>query len=127
MEEFIKYRLTKKKAIELTIELWKWLEENPEAHKMDWPLWRKYDYLDCGCSCCEFTKRKSKNEEVDKLCEAYCPLYVVWPYERKECEEMPCEYHKSPYAKWSRTFDLEEKRFYAREIWMNAEKILEDM
>jgi hypothetical protein len=127
MEEFIKYRLTKKKSIEITIELWKWLEENPVAQKSSWPEWRKYDYMNCSCSCCEFTRRKSKAmvDGDEKNCKAYCSLYELWSYPKIECVEMPCENRKSPYAKWVRTHDPKEKSFWAREIWMGAQKLLE--
>lgn len=125
MEEFIKYRLTKKKSIEITIELWKWLEENPDKDKRDWPLWRKYDYLENGCACCEYAKRKTKNQVTVMQCDEFCPLFELWPYERVKGERMPCENKKSSYAKWVRACDHIEKSFWARELWMGAQKILE--
>jgi len=122
MKEFIKYKLTKKKAIEITIELWKWLDEKPLAPKTSWPGWKKYDYLESGCSCCEYVIRKTRNRRIYKKCEDFCPLYELWPYERQESSEgvtnmVPCMNLKSPYRKWEFSSTRDNRSKYAREIW----------
>jgi hypothetical protein len=132
MKEFIKYKLTKKKAIEITIELWKWMEQNPDKNKQDWPGWRVYDYADCGCSCCEYTKRKTRNVTIDKNCEEFCPLIMLWPYKRDISSDgitirMSCEQDQSIYAKWSQSHFKKNKVKYARELWQSAERILEKL
>ena len=44
-------RLTKKKAIELSIELWEWLAETGK-HKGDWDGWDKYGSNPYNCFLC---------------------------------------------------------------------------
>ena len=122
MGEFIKYRLTKKKAIEITIELWKWLEENPKLGKSAWPKWKKYGIMAFNCPCCEYTEGKTDKKYSYMDCEKFCPLIEIWPYE-KTPEYVPCEDPKSPYSKWDDNDTSKAK--YARELWMSAQKILE--
>ena len=62
-------KLTKKKAIELSIELWTWLAETGE-NKNEWPEWKRHGgqyeecehdcflckYDDCNCGKCPYPK-----------------------------------------------------------------------
>ena len=45
-------RLTKKKAIEISIELWSWLAETGGL-KEDWPGWEEYGEMNASCALCE--------------------------------------------------------------------------
>ena len=48
--------LTKKKALELTIELWEWLAETGGV-KREWSGWKEYgDDIRGDCFLCEYTK-----------------------------------------------------------------------
>lgn len=47
-------KLTKKKAIQISIELWTWLAETGAAHKWRWQGWRKYGYMHADCPLCEY-------------------------------------------------------------------------
>lgn len=67
-------RLTRKKAIELCIELWTWLAKTGKK-KEDWPEWEKYCKAMSDCWFCEYDdqmlnlyKRKTRSS-----C-GYCPL-----------------------------------------------------
>jgi len=52
----MKMRLSRKKAIELCIELWTWLAKTGRE-KEDWPRWKIYgDYVVNDCWFCEYSK-----------------------------------------------------------------------
>lgn len=46
-------RLTKKKAIEIAIELWTWLAETGCEWKIEWTEWDKYGEMENDCPLCE--------------------------------------------------------------------------
>ena len=50
-------RLTRKKAIELCIELWTWLAETGKE-KEGWPEWEKYGKIAAYCWFCEYNDNK---------------------------------------------------------------------
>ena len=62
--------LTRKKAIDLSIELWEWLAETGKR-KWDWPEWEKYGEMASSCFLCEYDLRRDKGFTL--ACE-YCPL-----------------------------------------------------
>ena len=68
-------RLTKKKAIELTIELWEWLAEMGNECKSEWPNWFEYDHITFFCFLCEYQQRKNIywNDSNDYC--GYCPYF----------------------------------------------------
>jgi len=49
-------RLTKEKAVELSIELWTWLAETGKM-KCEWPGWGKYTDIVCHCFLCEYAAK----------------------------------------------------------------------
>ena len=53
-------RLTKKRAIQISIELWTWLAETGRE-KEAWPGWEKYGDMQCGCALCEYDYRHVDN------------------------------------------------------------------
>ena len=61
-------RLTKKKAIEISIELWTWLVETGRGHKQEWDGWDKYGEMVDECALCEFSRNG---------CSA-CPLELMF-------------------------------------------------
>ena len=72
-------RLTRKKAIELCIELWTWLAETGK-YRREWPEWEKYGDILNYCWFCEYLDyRRRQNKEtiytVKLPCEKYCPWY----------------------------------------------------
>lgn len=49
-------RLTKLKALDITIELWEWMAETGSDYKGDWPGWEKYGTMGNDCALCEYTE-----------------------------------------------------------------------
>lgn len=85
-------KLTRKKAIELCIELWTWLAKTGKENKEDWPGWdRKYAIMDCFF--CEYAP-VDKKRGLCKRCpwwqkHGHCYRNINSPY-RKWCEaEIP--------------------------------------
>jgi hypothetical protein len=98
-------KLTKRKALEICIELWEWLAEDAGRNKKNWPGWEKYGPMDNQCPCCAWlTKALCRN------C-SRCPIY--WGSRKGHHR---CELHQeSPFAKWHNTFG-EGREKYALEI-----------
>lgn len=63
-------RLTKKKAIEITIELWTWLALTGHTYKGAWNGWDKYGAMLYDCPLCEW----ARNGNDEKGC-GTCPYY----------------------------------------------------
>lgn len=74
-------RLSRKKAIELCIELWTWLAETGAKHKSQWPEWSKYlkyniprnsgTYHECWLCEYAYQVKRRKPESINDKCE-YC-------------------------------------------------------
>ena len=75
-------KLTKRKALEISKELWTWLAETGEEFKQDWPGWKKYGKMIHYCPCCEYVGQQGKYSIDRTLCEG-CPLIELWP---DDCE-----------------------------------------
>lgn len=110
-------RLTKKKALEITKELWEWLAETGEDYKGEWPGWKKYKAygnskrsgrFDSHCGLCEYARRKS---HVDTC--SYCPLYGKWVAGDSESN---CLESDSPFSLWEQAEDIRSRRKYAKII-----------
>ena len=65
-------RLTKKKSMEICIELWTYLEETGNE-KEDWSGWEKYGEMRDQCPLCEYNQQHYDEDSV--ACN--CPL--AWP------------------------------------------------
>lgn len=66
-------KLTEKKALELSIEMWTWLHQNPLKDKMDYPKYKKQgisQYFN-RCPCCQYYTCND------------CPLDFEGPYQGK--------------------------------------------
>lgn len=92
-------RLTRKKAIELCIELWTYLAETGD-YKFAWPDWDKYDIEPwADCWFCEYN-----NRQEGKSCQK-CPL--------KGRGERRC-IKKTPYGQWAGTNSRHLRKKYAK-------------
>jgi len=60
-------RLSRKKAIELCIELWTWLAKTGKT-KSEWPRWKEFGDIDNDCWFCEYTTNTSCS---------HCPLVKI--------------------------------------------------
>jgi len=105
--------MTKRKALEICIELWTWLAKSG-SHKNRWPRWEwnggEIKWMQNQCSLCEYSDREKKG------CEA-CPL--------KEALDR-CK-PNSVYAKWCASDLKIFRKWYARKIRNYAIKALKDL
>jgi len=101
-------KLTRKKAIELSIELWTWLAETGKE-KHEWPKWRdnggEHDDVVFDCFLCKYAGRKQGDD-----CETChpCPYF-------KHYGVACCDAEDSPYNNWEDIVgeDDEETKMYA--------------
>ncbi len=93
-------RLTKKKAIEITKEMWTELAETGSDSKGAWLEARGYVFAS-DCAFCEYSRRQ---EDVD--CES-CPYDLMFG----ECSE-----GFAPYDKWRGAKTKSDRKEYAREF-----------
>lgn len=130
--------LTEKEALQLTMELWRWLKKNPGKAKYNWPKWKhnggKYYEIDNHCFLCEYVSMKTPDDYQYFLdCYSFCPLIDIWKktedknlaYKNLAYDESvnPCTKAKSPYALWY----LTKKAQYAKIIADACEKKLKEM
>ena len=106
-------RLTRKKAIEISIELWTWLAETGSEYKDDWVGWNKYGALDDDCALCAYQWQQSKaNKRVYRYDECpSCPYFKKYRYR--------CMGERSPYIGWDETSGgdkVEDRKLYALEF-----------
>ena len=94
-------RLTRKQAIDLSIELWKWLAETGKQ-KEDWPGWEELGGMGNHCPLCEYAGLKNR---VYKGC-SKCPL----SWGEHGCQENPISYYDS----WRSVLTKKAKKKYAK-------------
>ena len=69
-------KLTRKKAIELCIELWEWLAKTGKK-KEEWPKWNEFDSsISNDCWFCEYDwQQLNRYGAIQRIAECfYCPL-----------------------------------------------------
>ena len=78
-------KLTKRKALEICLELWQWCAETG-LDKADWPGWHKYGQMDADCPCCEYVRQHPSD---------HCPIW-------KACHgrELLCMNKDYPFCDW---------------------------
>lgn len=67
-------RLTKKQAIDRTIELWEWLAESGAESKARWAGWQEYGYVAHYCPLCQYNNQRGGTSYVDGDCK-FCPYF----------------------------------------------------
>lgn len=87
-------KLTKKKAIEISIELWTWLAETGKR-KYEWHGWEKYGEMQCDCPLCEYSLIKKEVHD----CLGKCPYYEKFGF----CFGGDSVWHKWNFAQAPRT------------------------
>ena len=92
-------RLTKRRVLELCLELWTWLAENPRKAKYEWPGWNRVGKMVADCPCCEWVKRASLT------CWA-CPLRDYWPADGPVATQH-CLHPSSPFRRWQETWEYQ--------------------
>lgn len=124
-------RLTRKRALELTVYLWDWLEKNPLKKRQDWPGWsalgdRAYAPY---CACCYYVDyRDSVNRHGAD--DTMCPLYSFWACFSRASEDNVCISEGSPFIGWNearKRKDAEAALRYARIIKRGAVTALKEL
>ena len=107
-------RLSKKRAIKLFREHWKWLAETGSNRKDDWPGWDfDDDYIEHCCFLCEYAKGRSDHD-----CRK-CPIDWGVNYEIEDGSGQ-CSYADNDtwnyYGKWDRARTVKTRKKYAKII-----------
>lgn len=115
-------RLTAKKAVELSIELWAWLAETGREKK-EWPGWKhnggEHETVAILCFLCEYnTRREERNQfSVNNLDCEFCPYHAKYG----DCDD---DEGQSPYAKWVDAENEIDKKNYAKQFLEQLKEIL---
>jgi hypothetical protein len=106
-------KITRKEAITLCRDMWRWLEQHPKESRIHWPLiGQKYTnqeenetvpYL--SCYACEYVKQRVGFDLECKL----CPLSGLWGKEQFACLN-------SHYREWSSSTVLRHRSSAAKAI-----------
>ena len=102
--------LTKKKALDKSIELWEWLAETG-AYKHKWPKWEQYGEMENDCFLCEY---QEFHRLKGNLCN--CPL--------ADSEHSGC--YAYAYKKWEKAKSPQALKKYAREFLAQLKEIRDD-
>jgi hypothetical protein len=121
-------RLTRKKAIELCIELWTWLAKTGAKRKDDWPKWEEYEkssdeYILNSCWFCEYNERQKNryNIDIEDDCR-YCPWDKIFGVNNESaygCQEA----ENSPYDDWRWAKTTESRKKYAKLFLAQIKKL----
>jgi hypothetical protein len=113
-------KLTAKKAVELSIELWTWLEETGEE-KDEWPKWERnggeYPKVEFLCFLCEYADYKPHR---NKLSCKLCPYFIKY--------KARCFWMSSPFYKWEEAIEWGEgdSKKYAKRFLGQLKKLLQE-
>ncbi len=82
-------KLTKKKALEIAIELWEWIVDNPGRWKNKWPGWAKYGWMSDDCPFCEYEERHPGKHRCncplkEKYGSCYLSAFLNWHTEDED-------------------------------------------
>ena len=112
-------KLTAKKAVELSIELWEWVAETG-GEKGEWPEWKinggKYPFVTMWCFLCKYTFYPKSF--WDSECNAKCPYYGKYGI---------CYKDGGIYRKWEDAQTKPTKKKYAQQFLEQLKEILKDM
>lgn len=102
-------RFTKREAIKLHRELWRWLAENPSGEKEDWFYLKKnldkYSDVRANCFLCHYAIEKTDTSVGSLACVA-CPL--IWKISRR-CETNSAG-RNSYYEMWQDNYSTSKQR-----------------
>lgn len=99
-------RLTKKKAIGITIELWEWLAKTG-GQKTDWGGWGEYGKMAADCPLCEYNLRRGGySPGGEYVCEEGCPFCPLQGKLWQRCYSLN-------FGKWCGAYDVPRRKKYA--------------
>lgn len=96
-------KLTRKKSIKLTIELWTWRAETGKP-KEDWPKWSEYSDVWPDSFFCEYDTQMQARYKHNRDSCGYCPLVTSG---LGSCDE-------TYYEKWNNVKDPRTRKKYAK-------------
>jgi len=94
-------KLTKKRAIDLSIELWEYLKDTGK-YKGDWPKWESLGEFLFDCPLCEYQDGHGW-DWVDNTCTS-CPYYQKY---------MRCSENEAPFIEWTKARTKGGRKKYA--------------
>ncbi|KKL78873.1 hypothetical protein LCGC14_2020530 [marine sediment metagenome] len=107
-------RLSRKKAIELCIELWTWLAKTGKK-KEDWPEWKKYGDIKNDCWFCEhLIEQQKQNDEKYPTKILPCSKYCIYHEKYGGCQDSDEDGNKSIFDEWDDTGTPEDRKKYAK-------------
>ncbi len=106
-------KLSRKKALEITRDLWDWLAKHPSKRKEDWVGWEynggKIGTMSNNCPCCEYIGFiPLKDIPLKDNCSEICPLKNLW--------KKGCMIETSAFQRWYVSKDERIKQKYAKQI-----------
>ena len=129
-------KLTKKEALEKTIEMWTWLAEHPEASKKDYC--KENNIVNrpfCGCYCCQYASEQNSllpNTENKIRC-GHCPIWNVsnlcTTYNSPYYSYHSAHWHQKlgPQMRYTTELSYRNKTKYALEIVALAKEKLKEL
>ncbi|MEE8471107.1 MAG: hypothetical protein V3S51_07240 [Dehalococcoidia bacterium] len=105
-------RLTRKKAISISIELWTWLAETGSEYKSLWSGWLEYGHMLAHCPLCEYGRRRE--DKGGKTTCSYCP------YRKKHGG---CYSSRDNYARWLVAETSQQRKLHAKAFLAQLEEL----
>lgn len=116
-------RLSVKRAVKLSIELWKFLSQTG-CQKYEWYKWQnnggQYPHIHFNCFLCELNHRREvrHHKQISEVGCPYCPYYLK--YGR-------CTTDGFPFKKWADSFLTDARAKYAKQFLAQLEEIQKDI
>ncbi len=111
-------KLTKKRSITLSIELWEWCAETGK-YKEEWPGWEKYGGGDGYCFLCEYSKEQRKKMKAGSVC-GYCPYYKKF----NGCLWARPGLPLPPFGEWNNARTPKDRKKYAKLFLAQLKELL---
>ena len=108
-------KLTKRKALEICRDLWRWLAKTGTVNKSKWPGWKEHGIMAHNCPCCEYSMDRG---HLTGLCIETC--IIKWPGKG-------CRNSESPYLGWENEGRIDERKKLAKKIVALANEALEKL
>lgn len=115
--------LSKKKAIKEGYKMWKWLGENPSASKLEYFRINSIKPVHLQCFACEYALKPGGDGYLN--C-SKCFLLPLWG--NNDGSYYLCGVSSvSPYKKWYKANNLNERRRYAKIIAYFHKKLMKEL
>ena len=105
-------RLSKKRAIELSIELWTWLAKTGKD-KDKWPRWKEFGAVENECFLCEYDYQARRFREEEDCCR--CPYFAKFGV---------CDALGTPYEGWDHAHSNKVGKLHAAAFLKQLEELV---